>query len=470
MTDIVQNNALSTGFRTINRHPVLRWLQWIIGFPIHLVAFLFFLIKGNNKTYQELLQGKELNILQSELGKTLRLRYEKQYDNKQAYFNRTIDEKERETYVQAELNKRLTKLAEEELAQAGIEKVSYADYFDQLLHRKGFVVASFIPGILVYAFYFIYQQAFIRFVVERLFMTLFVILSVIVVVFTILYISPSDPAANILGEAATPDQRIAFNHQYGLDQPYLVQLWHSITGIFTFDLGNSFVGNEAIITSISNRLPVTLTLAIGSLLLAVAIAVPVGMISAAKMNSIWDYSFMFLALIGLSIPSFWQGLILILTFAIQLDWLPSTYSPHDAMSLIMPIVVLGTGLAATIARMTRSSILEVMHDDYMVTAKAKGLNGREMFIQHALRNAWIPILTVIGLQFGVMLGGAAVTEKVFNISGLGSYIVDKQFIPDTPAILAGVVYIAIVISIVNLIVDLLYALLNPRIRSQMKSN
>lgn len=179
---------------------------------------------------------------------------------------------------------------------------------------------------------------------------------------------------------------------------------------------------------------------------------------------------MFIALIGLSIPSFWQGLIFILTFSIQGDLLPSSYSPGNFLSLIMPIVVLGTGLAAAIARMTRSSMLEVMNEDYMITAKAKGLTGRETFIGHALRNAWIPILTVMGLQFGGMLGGAAVTEKVFNISGLGSYIVDKQFIPDTPAILAGVVYIAITISIVNLIVDLVYAMLNPRIRSQMKNS
>src|SRR5699024_4117172 len=280
---------------------------------------------------------------------------------------------------------------------------------------------------------------------------------------------PSDAAANILGESATMEQRLAFDRQYGLDQPYFVQLWDALKGFFTFDLGHSYMGNEVIMTSISNRFPITLTLATSSLILAVLIAVPVGMISAAKVNSFWDYSFMFLALIGLSIPSFWQGLIFILVFSINGNLLPATYYPGNTISLIMPVIVLGTGLAAAIARMTRSSMLEVMHEDYMITAKAKGLSGRERFMRHGLRNAWIPILTVIGLQFGAMLGGASVTEKVFNISGLGSYIVDKQFIPDIPAVLAGVVYIAITISIVNLIVDLLYAVLNPRIRSQLKN-
>jgi peptide/nickel transport system permease protein len=203
--------------------------------------------------------------------------------------------------------------------------------------------------------------------------------------------------------------------------------------------------------------------------MAIVLAIPVGMISAAKPNSFWDYTFMFVALIGLSIPNFWQGLVFILNFSIKWHILPATYSPDDWLSIIMPVVVLGTGLTASIARMTRSSILEVINEEYIVTAKAKGLKPSRVFINHALRNAIIPIITIIGLQFGGMLGGAAVTEKVFNISGLGSYIVDKQFIPDIPSILGGVVYIAITISLVNLAVDILYAFLNPRIRSQMKN-
>ena len=222
--------------------------------------------------------------------------------------------------------------------------------------------------------------------------------------------------------------------------------------------------------SILNKFPVTLEIALFSLLMAVAIAIPVGIISAVRPNSFIDYVFMFIALIGLSIPSFWQGLIFILTFSLDLKWFPATYSPNNWMSLVLPIVVLGTSLTASIARMTRSSMLEVIHEDYIITAKAKGLSGRKVITKHAIRNAMIPIITVIGLLFGGMLGGAAVTEKVFNISGIGSYIVDKQFIPDIPAILGGVVYIAITISIVNMMIDILYAFFDPRIRSKMKKS
>jgi peptide/nickel transport system permease protein len=198
------------------------------------------------------------------------------------------------------------------------------------------------------------------------------------------------------------------------------------------------------------------------------IALPIGIISAIKPNSWFDYTFMFIALIGLSIPNFWQGLIFILNFSIKMQWLPATFNPQNWLSMIMPVIVLGTGLTAAVARMTRSSTLEVIHEDYVMTARAKGLSERQVMLKHALRNALIPIITVVGLQFGAMLGGAAVTEKVFNISGLGSYIVDKQFVPDIPSIMGGVIYTAITISIVNVVVDLFYAFIDPRVRSKMK--
>ncbi len=464
------SNALSKGFMMIKRYPFLHYIQWLIGLPVHLIAFLLFLYRRKKEKYPELVQQRIDQLKQTKEYLSLKQRYEDQFRKKKEYFDQTMKQAELEEFVSQETDTKIKEAAIQELAEEQFMPTTYQEYFLQLLLDKRFVIWTFIPGGLLYILCLIYQQAFIRFVFERLVMTIFVIFSVIIMVFTILYISPSDAAANILGESASEAQRVAFDRQYGLDQSYWVQLWEAIKGFLTFDLGLSYTGNENVMHSIANRLPVTLIIASFSLILAILIAVPIGMISAAKVNSFWDYSFMFIALIGLSIPSFWQGLIFILTFSVNADLLPSNYSPGNAWSLIMPIVVLGTGLTATIARMTRSSILEVMHEDYMITAKAKGLSERKIFIQHALRNAWIPILTVIGLQFGVMLGGAAVTEKVFNISGLGSYIVDKQFIPDIPAILGGVVYIAIAISIVNLIVDLLYAVLNPRIRSQMKDS
>lgn len=463
-------NRLTKGFMTIQRHRLLKWFQWLIGAPLHLIAVILFLSRKKSTNYQSLFKEKVQHLKQTDDYQNWLQAYYQQYDRKQAYFNRKINPAKRRSFVNQQANEKVEKLATEALAESGIEQINYLTYFNSLLLNKKFIGLTIVPGLILYSLCLIYQNAFIRFIFERVVLTFFVMISVIVIVFTILHISPSDTAANILGEAATMEQRIEFNFRYGLDQPYIVQLGRAIKGFLTFDLGLSYTGNEVIISSISNRLPVTLTLAISSLLLAVVVAIPIGMISAAKMNSFWDYSFMFLALIGLSIPSFWQGLIFILTFSIRGNLLPATYSPNNPLSLIMPVVVLGTGLAATIARMTRASMLEVIHEDYMMTAKAKGLSGREVFFRHGLRNAWIPILTVIGLQFGAMLGGAAVTEQVFNIRGLGSYIVDKQFIPDIPAILAGVVYVAMTISLVNLIVDLLYAVLNPRIRSQLKES
>ncbi len=287
--------------------------------------------------------------------------------------------------------------------------------------------------------------------------------------FTILYISPMDAAVNVLGDMATPDQVEQFRVAYGLDQPYFVQLLEEFKGLITFDLGQSFIGGEDVFTSLMNRFPITLELTIMTLILAVAIAIPSGIISALKPYSALDYVIMLIALLGLSIPGFWFGLLLILNLSIKAQLLPATFVAGSWTSFIMPSIVLGTGLAASTARMTRSSMLEIIKSDYIVTARAKGLPKSKVIFRHALGNAMIPIVTVIGIQFGSMLGGAAVTEKVFNVNGIGSYIVDKQFIPDTPVVIAGVVYVAIVVSLANLFVDILYAFLDPRIKAKLKS-
>lgn len=463
-----QNASLLKGFKNLQHNQLLKWVQYLVGLPVHFVVYLLFSIKKRQSNYHILYQKKYLELKHSSLYEDLVNKYKKQYQKKQQYFNKPIRNSEEAKFVKQKVVRQLEKYTDEALTKEGKSKLIYSDYAESLLQNKWFIIITLIPGFILYGLCFIYGNIFLRFIFERIVLTIFVILSVIVIVFSILHFSPTDSAANILGESATIEQREEFNRQYGLDQPYFKQLKNTIIGFITFDLGHSFTGNESVTNSITKRLPVTLTLAFFALLLAVVVAIPIGTISAAKMNSFWDYSFMFLALVGLSVPSFWLGLILILIFAINGNLLPATYSPNNPVALIMPVVVLSTSLAAAIARMTRSSMLEVMHEDYMITAKAKGLSAHKIFFNHGLRNAWIPILTVIGLQFGAMLGGAAVTEQVFNISGLGSYIVDKQFIPDIPAILAGVVYIAVTISLVNLVVDLLYALLNPRIRVQLK--
>lgn len=321
----------------------------------------------------------------------------------------------------------------------------------------------------MYLLLWIVSVPMVRYIANRIIAMLFVIVGVTVIVFTLLYLSPSDAALNILGNQATPQQVENFNQVHGLNDPYIVQLWRTIEGVFTFDLGISFEGNERVVTTIMRRFPVTLQLALYALMLSVSVALPSGIYAAVKANTTFDHLFMFIALIGISIPSFWQGLIFILTFSINLGWLPATYNAANLASLIMPAVVLGTALMASVARMTRSSTLEVINEDYILTARAKGLSNRRVILRHAVPNALIPVITIIGLQFGAMLGGAAVTEQVFNISGLGSYIVNKQFVPDIPSVMGGVIYIAVALSIVNLIVDLLYSFLDPRIRSRIKN-
>lgn len=467
MTHSVTKTPLVKGYHILNHHLLLNKLQWLIGLPVHLILFLFYQFGKEKKSEREAFRSTYLEHKTNKLS-DWQTQFETAYDNKDTYFGRPVTVKRKNRFINQKINRKLIEETNRTLSDRGIDKKTYHDFAATYLADSRFIIFTLLIGFPFYLLLCIYQAPIVRFIFERLIATIFVILSVIVIVFSILYFSPQDAAANILGEHATRDQILNFNQQHGLDQPYFIQLTQAMRGFITFDLGQSFSGNEVIATSIMNRFPVTLVLAFFSLLLAVVIAIPIGIISAYKVNSFWDYSFMFIALIGLSIPSFWQGLIFILTFSLNLGFFPSSYVPGDFTSLIMPITVLGTAFTAAIARMTRSAMLEVMHEDYMITAKAKGLSKRYVLIKHGLSNAWIPIVTVIGLQFGVMLGGAAVTEKVFNIRGLGSYIVDKQFVPDTPAILAGVVYIAIAISLVNLVVDLLYALLNPRIRTQLK--
>ncbi|QED50003.1 ABC transporter permease [Cytobacillus dafuensis] len=453
-------------------HPSYRWLVFILGFPVHLVVFLFYLKQRKKDTYSTIVEETKKALLATGFKDELILELKVQLVRKQNFFGQKVNQKEIELQAEKWAEEQFQKTVQEKVAsllEAKDEKrITYEATFQSLISNPLFLLLTFIPGLPMYLFILLYSNPYLKYIFERLIMSLFVILGVAFFVFTILYLSPFDPAANILGETATKEQIAAFNHLYGLDQPYLTQLWNALKGIFTFDLGSSFSGNEEVASSIARKFPITLLLTVISLIMAIIIAIPIGIISATKPNSFFDYTFMFIALIGLSIPNFWQGLIFILNFSIKLQWLPATFNPQNWLSIIMPAVVLGTGLTASIARMTRSSTLEVINEDYIITAKAKGLTQRQVLWKHAVGNAMIPVITVIGLMFGGMLGGAAVTEKVFNISGIGSYIVDKQFIPDIPSIMGGVVYIAITISLINLFIDILYAFFDPRIRSKMK--
>ncbi|MGZ9587349.1 ABC transporter permease [Paenibacillus marinisediminis] len=466
--------AESTGaaFQKMWNKPLYKVLLLILGFPIHLVTAIVYILRKRKERYSSIRQQVLHEYTQQGYREHLVDEVRKELTNKYQFFRKAIRQerldKEIETIAGKQFNEAVDQRTLEKMRQEGAERVTFTSTFQLLAANPLFLGLSFVPGIFMYIGMYLYSQPYLKYVFERLVMMVFVIFGVTLFVFTILYISPLDPAANILGQSATQAQLDQFNAVYGLDQPFFVQLWTTFEGLFSFDLGKSFAGNEQVTIEIMRKLPVTLELTVISLILAVVLSIPSGIISAIRQYSFFDYSFMLFVLIGLSLPNFWQGLIFILNFSIKLTWFPATYSPQNWLSMVMPVIVLGTGLAASIARMTRSSTLEVIHQDYIVTAKAKGLSERKVIFKHALGNALIPIVTVIGLQFGGLLGGAAVTEKVFNISGIGSYIVDKQFIPDIPSIVGGVIYIAAAISLVNLFVDILYSFLDPRIRSKMK--
>ncbi|WP_037285227.1 ABC transporter permease [Saccharibacillus sacchari] len=452
--------------------PGYRFWLLLLGAPVNLIVLAVWLARRGSGGYAQLRATVLQELKASGVEKELRTEFARQLADKQRFFKQQPSEAETKREVDQRVEERLRAKADEitaERARGGnIPRNDYAATFESLIANPVFAAIAFVIGLPMVVLMLLYSNAYSKYIFERLLMTLFVVVGVSALVFTILNLSPMNPAANILGETATAEQIDRFNQIYGLDRPYLVQLWDNIRGVMTLDLGKSFAGNEDVASTIMRKFPVTLMLASFSLVLALLVALPIGILSAARRNSWLDYSFMFIALIGLSIPNFWQGLVFILGFSIKLGWLPATYTPGNVLSFIMPVIVLGTGLTAAVARMTRSSTLEVMNEDYILTAKAKGLGRRTVLMKHTVRNALIPIVTVVGLQFGAMLGGAAITEKVFNISGLGSYIVDKQFVPDIPAVMGGVVYTAIAISLVNVIIDVLYAFIDPRIRTKMK--
>lgn len=466
-------HTIKSSFQRMYKYPIYKVLLYIFGifsFPIVLINYL------KNKTDNRYLKLKEeirKDLIQQGIKDELYKTSKEQLENKLNFFKKKIQGNQLDRQIEEIVDKKFNYLIECELERQASEKniknITIKNTFINLFENKAFLIFSFIVSFPMYILMLIFNNPFAKYILERLVMMMFVIVGVTCLVFTILYLSPMDPAVNILGQGATPEQIVEFNNVYGLNNSYVSQLFKTVKSLFTFDLGKSYVGNEDVLSAIMRKFPVTLQITFTSLVIAVIIAIPAGIISAIKQYSSFDYVFMLLALIGLSIPSFWMGLVMILNFSIKMQLLPATFVVGDIKTLIMPSIVLGTSLAATVARMTRSSMLEVKNMDYIVTARAKGLSEKRVVIKHILGNAMIPIVTVIGLQFGGMMGGSAVVEKVFNINGIGSFIVDKQFIPDVPIVLAGVVYVAVIISLVNLVVDIMYAFLDPRIKSKMKS-
>jgi ABC-type dipeptide/oligopeptide/nickel transport systems, permease components len=308
-----------------------------------------------------------------------------------------------------------------------------------------------------------------RFVLKRLLMMIPVLLGVTLVVFTMMYLTPGDPARIMLGEAAQPEEIERLREELGLNQSYLVRFGNYLKNILLHgDLGISYTTKESVTNEIVARFPTTLLLAFLSVTIAVCIGIPIGILAATRQYSVFDNIGTFLSLIGVSMPNFWQGLMLIILFSVYLGWLPSS-GFYGVRYWILPSVTIGTSSAAVIMRMTRSSMLEVIRQDYIRTARAKGQTEMKIIVVHALKNALIPVITVVGLQFGILLGGAVLTESVFSIPGLGKLMIDSIKSRNFPMVQGGVLFIAMVFSFVNLAVDLLYAWVDPRIKSQYKA-
>ena len=300
-----------------------------------------------------------------------------------------------------------------------------------------------------------------------------VLLGVTFIVFFIMSLTPGDPAAIILGDQASSEALALKRVELGLNDPLLIRYATYMGNLLRGDLGTSYKNQISVAQQVWDKFPNTALLAIAGILVALVIGIPIGILSAKKQYTFMDTSSMVFSLIGVSMPNFWLGLLLSLLFALKLGWLPSQGMGSGFIplmrSLVLPALTLGTGAAATVVRMTRSSMLEVIRQDYISTARAKGITEKQVTNKHMLKNALIPIVTAVGLQFGQLLGGAMLTETIFSWPGLGRLMVDSITSKDIPMVLGAVIFMATMFSFVNLFVDILYAFLDPRIKSQYGS-
>ncbi len=311
----------------------------------------------------------------------------------------------------------------------------------------------------------------LQFLIRRSLISIIVIFLVTILVFVSQRLLPGDPVRVWVGEERDPESIAYFRHKYGLDEPIPLQYLRWLSLALQGDLGRSIRTGIDVREEILRRLPITVELAVLALIIAVVIALPAGVISAVRKDTTWDYIGNSVALFGLSVPNFWLGIMLILFLAVQLHWLPASgyVSPWEDVlenlrRMIMPAFVLGTGLSAVLMRQIRSSLLEVLKSDYVRTAYSKGLEERVVIYKHALRNALIPAVTVLGLQAGALFGGAVITEQVFVIPGFGKYILDGVFTRDYAQVQAVVLVTAVGYIAINLIVDVIYSIINPKIR------
>ncbi len=303
----------------------------------------------------------------------------------------------------------------------------------------------------------------LSYLLQRLAGACLVILGVVSIVFLLIHLVPGDPVEIMLGESASAVDREALRVALGLDEPISAQYFDYLRRLLQLDLGTSIHQRQPVTDLLLKHLPATGLLALAALLVTVLLALPLGIIAAIRRNTAWDTSAMSFSLLGVSIPNFWLGPLLILLFSLWLGWFPVSGQGGFA-SVVLPALTLGTGLAAVLSRMVRSSMLEVLHEDYLRTARAKGIPPARVILHHALRNALLPVITLLGLQLGALLAGAVITETVFSWPGIGLLTIESIQSRDYPVVQACVLLISVTYVLVNLLTDIAYAWIDPRIR------
>jgi peptide/nickel transport system permease protein len=291
-----------------------------------------------------------------------------------------------------------------------------------------------------------------------------IIIGVSFLIYFIMDLAPGDIISQMAADA-TEEQIAALKHQYGYDRSVFFRYMLYMKNLVRGDLGTSFLTNKPVWEMYRNRLPATMKLALGAMVVSVLISIPLGILSAVKSGTLWDNAGMVLALLGLSMPNFWLGLLLIILFSLGLGWFPSG-GDTGFLSIILPAITIGTGHTAIMTRTTRSSMIDVIHQDYLRTARAKGVPERLVIRKHAFKNALIPIITIVGTQLSVSLGGAVLTETVFAWPGVGRLIIDSVNQRDVPTVTGSIIMTTILMSLMLLVVDLAYAYVDPRIKAQ----
>ncbi|MCH4886317.1 ABC transporter permease [Acidaminobacter sp. JC074] len=307
-----------------------------------------------------------------------------------------------------------------------------------------------------------------KYILRRLLMLIPVVVGISFLVFSIISLTPGDPARLILGEKASTVEIEKLNEELGLNDPFMVRYVNYMKAAIRGDLGKSYRSTLPVIEEIASRFPTTLKLAFFSMIITIFVAIPIGIISAVKQYTLADTLSVVIALFLTSMPSFWLGLMLILIVSLGIGILPATGSETLA-HFILPSITLAAGSIAVIIRMTRSTMLEVIRQDYIRTAKAKGADEVRIILKHSLRNAMIPVVTAIGINFGYLLGGTVLIESVFSMSGVGMLLVGAIRMKDVPVVLGAVILLAIAFSLINLIIDISYGFIDPRISAQYKS-